>query len=119
MQTSIRHQVGSMALAAGLLLSPHLYAAGLADDDTLALHDVSELELDVMRGRDDLYAVQIGQISESASLNQTSANGNLTGSNTISDAALSGLNGFATVIQNTGNNVIIQDAMVINVQIQQ
>jgi hypothetical protein len=40
-----------------------------------------------------------------------------TGSNLISDGAFSGATGFPMVIQNTGNNVLIQSATIINVQV--
>lgn len=41
-----------------------------------------------------------------------------TGSNTISDGAFSGANGIPMVIQNSGNNVLIQNATIVNVQVQ-
>ena len=42
----------------------------------------------------------------------------VSGSNQVSDQALSGLNGFSTVIQNSGNNVLIQSSAIINVKLQ-
>ena len=39
-----------------------------------------------------------------------------TGSNAISDGALAGTAGLPMVIQNTGNNVLIQNATIVNVQ---
>jgi hypothetical protein len=39
-----------------------------------------------------------------------------TGTNTISDGAFSGSAGLSTVIQNSGNNVLIQNATIVNVQ---
>ena len=39
-----------------------------------------------------------------------------TGSNAISDGAFAGSAGINTVIQNTGNNVLIQNGMVVNIQ---
>jgi hypothetical protein len=38
----------------------------------------------------------------------------VTGNNSIADAAFSGASGLATVIQNSGNNVIIQNGTVLN-----
>ena len=40
-----------------------------------------------------------------------------TGSNTISDGALSGAVGLPMIIQNSGNNVLIQNATIVNVQL--
>jgi len=39
-----------------------------------------------------------------------------TGSNVISDGALAGATGLPMVIQNSGNNVLIQNATIVNVQ---
>ena len=40
-----------------------------------------------------------------------------TGMNVISDGAFSGAAGLSTVIQNSGNNVLIQNATIVNVQL--
>lgn len=40
-----------------------------------------------------------------------------TGMNVISDSAFSGASGMSTVIQNSGNNVLIQNATIVNVQL--
>ncbi|MEF7615635.1 hypothetical protein V4F39_17100 [Aquincola sp. MAHUQ-54] len=42
----------------------------------------------------------------------------VTGGNSISDGAFSGAAGLPMVIQNTGNNVLIQNATVVNVKVQ-
>ena len=39
-----------------------------------------------------------------------------TGSNAVSDGAFTGSAGLATVIQNSGNNVLIQNSVIVNVQ---
>lgn len=40
-----------------------------------------------------------------------------TGSNLVAEGSLSGASGFATVIQNSGNNVLIQNSTIVNVQV--
>ncbi len=40
-----------------------------------------------------------------------------TGSNVISDGAFAGSAGLSTVIQNSGNNVLIQNATIVNLQL--
>lgn len=40
-----------------------------------------------------------------------------TGSNAITDGAFAGVNGVPLVVQNSGNNVLIQSATIINVQV--
>ena len=40
-----------------------------------------------------------------------------TGANTITEGALSGSSGMPMVVQNSGNNVLIQNATIVNVQV--
>jgi hypothetical protein len=40
-----------------------------------------------------------------------------TGSNLVTDGSFVGASGFATAIQNTGNNVLIQNSTIINLQV--
>ena len=40
-----------------------------------------------------------------------------TGMNVVSDGAFAGSSGLSTVIQNSGNNVLIQNATIVNVQV--
>lgn len=62
------------------------------------------------------------EVTEIMTLNGTVANNTvdhvLTGSNVISDGAFNGAAGVPMVIQNTGNSVLIQNATIINVQLQ-
>jgi hypothetical protein len=41
-----------------------------------------------------------------------------TGSNFVNDGSFAGAAGFSTVVQNSGNNVLIQNATVINLRVQ-
>lgn len=41
-----------------------------------------------------------------------------TGNNLLTDGALAGASGMPMVIQNSGNNVVIQNATIVNVQLQ-
>jgi hypothetical protein len=41
-----------------------------------------------------------------------------TGSNYIAEGSFAGAAGFATAVQNSGNNVLIQNATIINLQVQ-
>lgn len=52
------------------------------------------------------------------SLYNNTALDSVTGSNYITDGALTGNSGFSTVIQNSGNNVLIQNATILNLQVQ-
>ena len=52
-----------------------------------------------------------GMVSDNKASNLT------TGSNSITDGAFTGAVGLPTVIQNSGNNVLIQNATIVNVQL--
>lgn len=64
------------------------------------------------------HVFQLGEAQLSAQLNDNRATDNLTGTNIVTQQALSGASGIPTVIQNSGNNVIIQNATILNVQMQ-
>lgn len=53
-----------------------------------------------------------------AALYENSALNTVTGGNFVTDGALAGSTGFSTLIQNSGNNVLIQNAMILNLQVQ-
>ena len=52
-----------------------------------------------------------------ATLTQTTATNVSTGTNSITEGAFTNANGFPMVIQNTGNNVIIQNSTILNLQL--
>ena len=52
-----------------------------------------------------------------ASISQTSTTNVMTGTNAISDGAFTNSSGLPMVIQNTGNNVIIQNSTILNLQL--
>lgn len=53
-----------------------------------------------------------------ATISQTSTTNVGTGSNAIADGAFMNANGLPMVIQNTGNNVIIQNSTILNLRLQ-
>jgi len=63
------------------------------------------------------YAVQTSTNNLTATLDENQALSNVTGSNTVSTGAFTGTSGFATVVQNSGNNVIIQNSTILNVEL--
>jgi hypothetical protein len=90
-------------------------AEGLgADEDSLGLNSVvNDAELDTYRGT--FNNVTLLSSNLSASLQGNSASNNVSGANSISQGALSNVAGLTSVIQNSGNNVIIQQATTVNV----
>jgi len=69
-------------------------------------------QLDAHRGGD----VLIGQNTLTGTVSDNVANRVSTGSNAIADGSFSNSSGLPTVIQNTGANVLIQNATVLNVR---
>ena len=51
-------------------------------------------------------------------VSQNHASNLSTGSNFVNDGSFAGAAGFSTVVQNSGNNVLIQNATVINLRVQ-
>ena len=103
-------------IAVAALLAP---VAGSATEATpQATIDFGEPEpaqaLEQYRGREGL---QLNIQETRATLSDNVASRNQTGHNTISDGSFSGAVGFPVAVQNTGNNVIIQNAFIINLDV--
>lgn len=76
---------------------------------------VSESALSQYRGaRDITFNLQ----NTEGQLYNNNATHTFSGANQVSDQAFSGSNGFSTVIQNSGNNVLIQNSTIVNVKMQ-
>ena len=74
---------------------------------------ISAAALGAKRGGDRVFndAQLKGVVSDNQATNVS------TGMNVISDGAFAGSSGLSTVIQNSGNNVLIQNATIVNVQL--
>lgn len=96
-----------------------LWAATVQADEAggLAIAPLSSDQLEAASGRQGIpVQFQINETEQSAVLTNNELSGNvLTGDNIISDQAFQNMSGVATVIQNTGNQVVIQDSTQINV----
>jgi len=89
-----------------------------ANADDINLTD-EELPLDVMEdSRGGQYYIDIESVTASSELNGVSTgnvvNDSVTGNNIISSGALASSSGISSVIQNSGNNVLIQNSTVVN-----
>lgn len=69
--------------------------------------------LDRLRGGADLVDNDIGVDGK---VSDIQADGVITGLNIIQDGSFAGASGITTVIQNSGTGVLIQNAMIVNVQ---
>lgn len=74
--------------------------------------------LDSQRGGADttVYTV-MNDIRTSGNVTGNEAYNLSTGMNSIADGAFVGAQGFSTVVQNSGNNVLIQNSTIINIQL--
>ncbi len=61
--------------------------------------------------------VQFNHLNNDGVVSQNAAIGVTTGSNLVSEGSFAGASGFSTVVQNSGNNVLIQNATIINLQV--
>ncbi|HZX30847.1 MAG TPA: hypothetical protein VFF03_05820 [Rhodocyclaceae bacterium] len=100
------------ALLTGLLPSPLLAGAEEVDFGSRTLDATA---LDRFRGGTDV-AVDNTNTTDGL-VHGNNASNLVTGSNLI-DASFSGASGLSTVIQNTGNNVLIQAPVIVNLQVQ-
>jgi len=117
-----------MGLAAGTALATEqcdadtIAVGGAADAkaSTLAAGDpvfgapLANARLATQRGGQDLI---VNEQKLKATLTDNSASNLNTGNNIITDGALAGVNGIPMVIQNSGNNVIIQNSTILNLNL--
>jgi hypothetical protein len=75
---------------------------------------VDSQDLAISRGG----AEVLNDLKSDGVVSQNAAIGVTTGSNYVNDGSFNGAAGFATVVQNSGNNVLIQNATVINLKVQ-
>lgn len=75
---------------------------------------IADEQLDQLRGQKTVF----NSNEVDGQLHNNEAVSNVTGGNFVTDGAFAGLSGFSTVIQNSGNNVLIQNATVLNLQFQ-
>lgn len=108
----------AMALVAmsGVLLGQ----IAVAGDPGLLPEPVGEGVLEELRARENTGALQVGQlgrITEHAVLHDNVVIGGQSGHNVIAEGALDNARGIATVIQNSGHNVVIQESLIVNVTV--
>ncbi|MGY6275506.1 hypothetical protein [Methylomonas sp. MgM2] len=72
-------------------------------------------ELDNERARGALAPIVLSKSTAIAILEGNSATSNVSGFNSIDNGSFAGASGMFSIIQNSGNNVIIQDSTVYNV----
>ena len=80
---------------------------------------LSDAELGSQRAREnyDLDQIVINNQDQDGDVTDNVAVGNTNGDNLINGDAFNNANGFLSTVQNTGNNVLIQNSTIINVSV--
>lgn len=116
----MKHLHYALATISILLLGSQVAMPVFADDTGMAeavfaLGDpISDEGLSANRGGS---ALQFSEMRLDSKLVDNQAIANVTGSNFVTQSAFSGASGFSTVVQNSGNNVIIQNATILNLSL--
>jgi hypothetical protein len=76
---------------------------------------VDSQDLDISRGGAE---ITLNDLKNDGLVSQNHASNLVTGSNFVTDGSFAGAAGFSTVVQNSGNNVLIQNATIINLRVQ-
>ncbi len=101
---------------ASLLSSPVTRSA--EGDLFMPGESLSDELLSQQRGKSDIEMLfQTNNSDQKALIQNNSISNSSTGNNSLSDNAFSDMSGIATVIQNTGNQVVIQSTTMVNVMI--
>lgn len=111
----------SMMYVTCLALFTSVPSLSSAQDSATALVDrlfervVSNDDLAHQRGGAGIGALNITDLE--AALHHNSSRATISGDNTVSTGAFTNAGGMNTVIQNSGNNVIIQNATILNLDL--
>jgi hypothetical protein len=93
-------------------------AAASEPEGFLTATAVSDDELDVYRGEGiDVQTINTAELD--GNLEGNTAINSVTGGNVISNGAFANASGLSTAIQNSGNNVLIQNSTIVNVVIEE
>ncbi len=119
---AIRTLMAGLSIAALSALTWQVSLAGdIATESTtigeLDEYVISESQLDTQRAKG-VDFLQFNENDLDANLNNNIVNGGNTGNNSVTNDAFTGASGFATVIQNSGNHVIIQNSTIVNLTIE-
>ena len=69
------------------------------------------------RGGADVHDVQLSKIWANGQVSEVQAYDLVTGSNIVSEGSLANASGMPMLIQNSGNGVLIQNAVILNVEV--
>jgi len=110
----MRAAILTIACAMALALPIASYGEEPAEADTALGAPVSSATLDEQRGGDDTEILNV--INVTGEVTDNTATNVVTGANNIQDGSFDNASGVLSVVQNTGANVLIQSATIVNVQ---
>lgn len=117
MKTGVRKSLVVLALWMPISVT---YGASGIEEKGVFLPEVERAtleELDSMTGREGVDITTLNRMNVRAFLTDNSATNNVSGFNSIDNGSFVGASGMFSVIQNSGNNVLIQDSTIVNVTI--
>jgi hypothetical protein len=103
-----------LTIALSLPIASHGGDSAPAVDEPALGAPVSESALDEQRGGDDDIVTNIIRVT--GEVTDNIAENVVTGANNIQDGSFVNSSGITSVVQNTGANVLIQTATIVNVQ---
>jgi hypothetical protein len=108
-----------VALAATCATPGKVHAEDAADAPGSAVKLGSRtVSLDVLDGQRGGADVHLSEVRAVGSVSEVKAFDLVTGNNAVADGSFTGASGLPMVIQNSGNGVLIQNAVILNVQVQ-
>lgn len=109
-----------IALGIALAIALGMTQSAYAEDASPATLELGRtiLDSDVLDSQRGGADVHLSEIRAVGTVSEVQAYDLVTGHNIVSDSALSGASGLPMVIQNSGNGVLIQNAVILNVQVQ-
>lgn len=110
--------IGASALWLNAVPAPALADDAIKPDMGAFGAAITDADLSANRGGQALETLEISANYLDGKLDHNNAYGNMTGANIVTGDSFAGANGIPTVIQNSGNNVLIQNATVVNVKMQ-
>lgn len=115
--TSLCHLLVSGLLFGGVLFSP-VYAGPEAPRERVfgGASSLGAATLDSQRGGAEVRVLNAS--ATDGAVHDNLAYNVRTGSNLITEGALAGAAGIPVVVQNSGNNVLIQNSTIVNMQVQ-
>ncbi|CAD84699.1 hypothetical protein [Nitrosomonas europaea] len=120
MRTSIRKGLVALAIWVPVGMSYGASGSELLEGKDIYLPHAERAtleELDNATGREGVDITTLNRMNVRAFLADNSATNNVSGFNSIDNGSFVGASGMFSVIQNSGNNVLIQDSTIVNVTI--